>query len=236
MTACPVTRTPGPEVATGHRPWARPVVLRDGQPVLIRQVQPTDAALLADGFARLSVRSRRSRFLIAKNHLSPSELRYFTDVDHHDHEALGAVSLADGSGVGVARYIRHPHDPQAAEIAVTVVDSWQGRGLGTQLVAQLTERARQEGIHRFSALVSADNAAVLALLRNRDLGTCVAEPDGDIVELEITLAAPRCALCGRPAGPTESVAGPHQRRWICDACIRANVPRVEAELDHLWWQ
>jgi hypothetical protein len=36
----------------------RPVVLRDGSHVLIRQVQPADAALLADGFARLSIQSR----------------------------------------------------------------------------------------------------------------------------------------------------------------------------------
>ena len=49
------------------------------------------APLLADGFARLSDRSRRLRFLSPKPALSPVELGYFTDVDHHDHEALGAL-------------------------------------------------------------------------------------------------------------------------------------------------
>jgi hypothetical protein len=57
------------------------------------------------------------RFLTRRNELTPAELRYFTDVDHHDHEALGAKNHADGRGVGIARYI-----PQAAEIAVTIVD------------------------------------------------------------------------------------------------------------------
>ena len=134
--------------------------------MLIRPVQSTDAPLLADGFARLSDASRQMRFLTKKKELSPAELRYFTDVDHHDHEALGALDHAGGRGVGIARYVRDTEDPQAAEIAVTIVDDWQGRGLGTELLAQLSDRARSEGIRRFTALVAADNAAVAALLQN----------------------------------------------------------------------
>ena len=141
-----------------------PATLRDGSTVLIRQVRGTDAPLLADGFARLSARSRRMRFLGTKTTLSASELRYFTDVDHHDHEALGALSPADGRGVGIARYIRDPGDPEAAEIAVTIADDWQGRGLGTELLVRLSDRARQEGIGRFTATVSADNVAMTRLL------------------------------------------------------------------------
>jgi ribosomal protein S18 acetylase RimI-like enzyme len=72
------------------------------------------------------------------------------------------VVLRDGSQV----LIRHPGDPQAAEIAVTIVDDRQRRGLGTELLAQLSDRARQEGIHRFTALVAADNVAAAGLLRN----------------------------------------------------------------------
>jgi EmrB/QacA subfamily drug resistance transporter len=145
---------------------ARTLMLRDGSAVLVRQVQAADAPLLADGFARLSDRSRRMRFLARKDQLSTAEVRYFTDVDHHDHEALGAVSRADGRGVGVARYVRDADDPRAAELAVTVVDEWQGRGLGTELLAQLVGRARQAGIRRFTALAAADNAAVAGLLRS----------------------------------------------------------------------
>jgi EmrB/QacA subfamily drug resistance transporter len=158
-----------PDRLPGHRPPAargKTVVLRDGSAVLIRQVHSADAPLLAEGFARLSDASRQMRFLTKKKELSPAELRYFTDVDHHDHEALGALDHADGRGVGVARYVRDTEDPQAAEIAVTIIDDWQGRGLGTELLAQLSDRARQEGIRRFTALVAADNAAVAALLQN----------------------------------------------------------------------
>jgi RimJ/RimL family protein N-acetyltransferase len=121
--------------------------------------------LLADGFTRLSARSRRMRFLAGKDTLSAAELRYFTHVDHHDHEALGALGHPGGHGVGVARYVRDTTDPQAAEIAVTIVDDWQGRGLGTELLARLSERARAAGIRRFTALVAEDNAAMAGVLR-----------------------------------------------------------------------
>ena len=194
----------------GHLPRSaakgRPVVLRDGTTVLIRQVQREDVRLLADGFARLSARSRQMRFLTGKNELSPAELRYLTDIDHHDHEALGALDHAGGRGVGVARYVRDAKDPQAAEIAVTIADDWQGRGLGTELLTQLTGRARCEGIRRFTALVSADNAAMAALLRNRN-----AEPVGrgaGTVEYQITLApGEEHDHAGRSGAAT--TAGPH---------------------------
>ena len=54
-----------------------------------------------------------ARFLSPKRSLSAAELRFLTEVDHHDHEAIGALSPADGRGVGIARYIRAPGDPTA---------------------------------------------------------------------------------------------------------------------------
>ena len=166
-------------------PEGRLVVLRDGSAVTIRRVRGTDAPLLADGFARLSAASRRMRFMGVKKDLSAAELRYFTDVDHHDHEALGALDRGSGHGVGIARYIRDADDPQAAEIAVTIVDDWQGRGLGTELLAQLSDRARQEGIRRFTALADAENVAVAALLRNA--GARLLHRGRGTIEYEITL-------------------------------------------------
>ena len=181
--------------AESERPWAvrspglrqaRAVMLRDGSMVWIRQVQSADAPLLADGFARLSADSRSTRCLGAKKELSPAELRYLTDVDHHDHEALGALERPGGPGVGIARYIRHPGNPQAAEIAVTVVDYWQGRGLGTELVRQLSDCAWRAGIRRFTAMATAGNVAAVRLLR-----TMRARPvrrGAGAVEYEIALA------------------------------------------------
>ena len=169
------------------------VVLRDGSAVLIRPVRGTDAALLADGFARLSERSRRFRFLGRKTTLTKADLRYFTNVDHHDHEALGALDHVRGGGVGIARYVRDRENPAAAEIAVTVVDDWQGRGLGTELLARLSERAREEGIGRFTAVVADDNAAASGLLRNS--GAILVHRGSGIVEYEIELACAQAQAC-----------------------------------------
>jgi RimJ/RimL family protein N-acetyltransferase len=188
-------RRPGPSLLAGHRPRstarARAVVLRDGSLVLIRQIHAADAPLLADIFGQLSDTSRWMQFLAAKKELSAAELRYLTDVDHHDHEALAALDPA-GGGVGVARYIRHTTDPQAAEVAVTVVDGWQGRGLGTELLIQLSGRARQEGIGRFTAVASAGNAAAAGLLRTMHAN--LVGRGYDTVEYEINLAHPPLSL------------------------------------------
>jgi GNAT superfamily N-acetyltransferase len=145
----------------------RPVRLRDGSAVLIRPVRPGDAGLLEDA----------------------AEPRYLTDVDHRDHEALGALDHVRGGGVGIARYVRDREDPYTAEIAVTVIDGWQGRGLGTELLARLSERACQEGIRRFTAAVAADNAPMTRLLRN--LGADVVGREFGTLEYEMALA------CGR---------------------------------------
>ena len=160
-------------------------MLRDGSGVLVRPVRSTDALLLAEGFARLSERSRRMRFLGKKDELSAAELRYYADVDHHDHEALVALDPASGRGAGVARYVRDADDPQAAEIALTIADDWQGRGLGTELLARLSYRARQEGVCRFTGVVSYDNVPMGMLLRS--VGAVETDRSFGTVEYEIAL-------------------------------------------------
>jgi RimJ/RimL family protein N-acetyltransferase len=170
-----------------RRPEAgeRTVVLRDGSVVLVRPVRATDALLLAEGFSRLSERSRRMRFLGPKEELSASELRYYTDVDHHDHEALVALDPASRRVAGVARYVRDADDPHAAEIALTIADDWQGRGLGTELLARLSERGRHEGICRFTGVVSHDNVPMGMLMRS--VGAVETDRSFGTVEYEIAL-------------------------------------------------
>lgn len=140
-------------------------ILQDGSCVLIGRVTGDDAPTLAAGFARLSEESRRLRFLTSKPNLTQAELRYLTEVDGHNHEALGAIDPVTGRGVGIARYVRDAGNPTRAEAAVTVADDWQQRGLGKLLLERLTDRARAEGITHFTALVAVDNAGVKALVK-----------------------------------------------------------------------
>lgn len=138
------------------------VRIRDGAQVDVRPIEPGDKDALRDGFAKLSPESRYERFLSPLDQLSNSMLRYFTEVDHHDHEALVAFDM-DGRAVGVARYVRE-ENPDIAEAAIIVADDWHGRGLGTALLHELAERARQEGVARFSALVLARNEDMIDML------------------------------------------------------------------------
>jgi GNAT superfamily N-acetyltransferase len=69
-----------------------------------------------------------------------------------------------GEGIGVARFVRSPSEPTSAEVAVTVIDEWQGRGLGTVLLEVIGARARREGIATFTALMLATNHQMIEVL------------------------------------------------------------------------
>ncbi|HEX6714681.1 MAG TPA: GNAT family N-acetyltransferase [Thermoleophilaceae bacterium] len=143
----------------------RRVRIRDGTEVGVRPIEPTDAGALRDGFERLSLESRYERFLSPMDHMSTAMVRYFTDVDHHDHEALVAFDPDEDSRlVGVARYVRELDDPEVAEAAITVADDWHRRGLGTALLDAIAERAREEGVKRFTAYVLARNDDMIEML------------------------------------------------------------------------
>lgn len=162
--------------------------LRDGRTVEISRLTPDDVQLLADAFGRLSEESRRLRFLGPKPSLSTAELRYLTEVDGHDHEALAAIDPATGRAVAIGRFVRDPDGPDRAEVAVTVADDWQGRGLGKIILARLVDRAREEGIHSFTALVSTDNRSMQGLLRQAGSGARIRAINSGVAEYELDLA------------------------------------------------
>ena len=146
-------------------PPAVHVVIDGGLELLLRPLRPDDKRRIAQAFERLSPETRYRRFFAPLPRLSEQDLRYLTEVDHHDHEALAAVNPENGAIVGVARYVRSD-DPTEAEVAVVVGDPWQGRGVATALLQRLVARAREEGIDHFVALVMSDNTDALELFRH----------------------------------------------------------------------
>lgn len=137
--------------------------LRDGTRLVIRPIRPSDKAELSAGLTGLSERSRQRRFLSPKVRFSAAELRYLTELDGHDHVALVA-HLIDGTGVGVARYVRTPGDPPTADVAIVVADEMQGRRLGSLLADEVAVIAAENGIRRFSADILSDNLPARRLL------------------------------------------------------------------------
>ena len=165
------------------------ITLRDGARVTLRPIAPEDKPLIAATFERLSEGSRYRRFFTTKNQLPAAELAYLVDVDHTEHEAIIAIDRSTGEALGVARYIRSKDDAEVAEVAVTVADDWQRRGLGRALLDRLTYHARREGVRRFSALVQGDNPGALRLLA--DVGDTRQQRDSGVVELVIELPPKR---------------------------------------------
>jgi GNAT superfamily N-acetyltransferase len=124
--------------------------------------------------------------------LGEESVRYLTEIDHHDHEAIAALDDS-GEGIGVARYICNPERPDVAEVAVTVIDDWQGNGLGTVLLEVLgaRARARAEGITSFTALMLASNQEMMQVLEA--LGP-VRVVDRDVGTVEIEMPIPEVGL------------------------------------------
>src|SRR3954447_6415222 len=185
--------------------------LRDGQELLIRPIRPEDSDDLASGVRRLSPESRYRRFFTPTDALSAAALRYLTEVDHHDHEALVALEPGTERGIGVARFVRSREDPGLAEVAVAVEDSWHSRGVAAALLSRLTQRAREEGVRRFSAEILSDNQPMLDLIdelgevstRRRDHGSVEVEvelpPEGLGAALRESLRAAARELLRVPA-------------------------------------
>jgi GNAT superfamily N-acetyltransferase len=176
---------------------AETVRLHDGSVIRVRQVQPGDKGAIATGFERLSPESRYRRFFSPLKHLTETDLRYLTEVDHHDHEALIATS-AEGEPIGVARYVGGER-PDEAEVAVAIVDDWQGRGAATVLLERLVERARANGIERFVAVILQENTDAVELFRSLSGGA--AKPRRtEAGHLELVLDLPTGGVSGSMLG------------------------------------
>lgn len=163
--------------------------LQDGTKITLRMLSRSDQELLARGFEQLSERSRYQRFLTLKQSLSAHELDYLVDVDGYDHVAIGAaIEHPDGAeeGIGVARFIRYEDQPTVAEVAVTVIDAYQGQGLGRIMLRYLARAARERDVESFRADTFANNVRMRALFD--ELGpTEVLERAGPVLTLDIPL-------------------------------------------------
>jgi acetyl coenzyme A synthetase (ADP forming)-like protein len=151
---------------TEPRHYATDALLRDGGSIHIRAIRPDDKQRLLALFERLSSRSVYFRFFQSKQRLTDDELRYFTELDFTQDVALVAT-LREGQEehiIGVGRYFRISQDGQPtthAEVAFTVADAHQGRGVGTLLLEHLAALARRQGIDTFEAYVLGENNRML---------------------------------------------------------------------------
>jgi RimJ/RimL family protein N-acetyltransferase len=144
--------------------------LDDGTPVLYRLLDSKskeDIDELKKGFEKLSEYSRYCRFLIRKGEIAEEHYEQIANIDNIDHLALCAIDLSKDpqAGMGIARYVRVEKEPDVAEAAVTVIDEYQKKGLGTKLLTLLVQLASEHGINRFRAHVLSTNKGMMKILK-----------------------------------------------------------------------
>jgi len=161
------------------------VRLKDGTAVLLRPVLPEDRQGLENGLLLMSAESRYQWFFSSMARLSEKQLRYFSEADQENHVAWIAVdpSTAGLPGLGIARFVRYRDQPMIAEVAFAVIDAYQGRGLGSTLLATLYLVAQARGIETFRAVVLVANGPVADWLR--PLGASGKVSSGGVVGLDL---------------------------------------------------
>ncbi|MDN5857269.1 MAG: GNAT family N-acetyltransferase [Pseudonocardia sp.] len=160
--------------------------------VRLRPMRPGDDAVQAV-FDGLSARSRYLRFGTPMRRLGDALRRHLADVDGIERAGLVAeAAIAGGwSPVGIARL--STYDPGRAELAVEVVDAWQGRGIGRRLLVAIGELAGQLGHTELTAEVLPENQRVVQLLR-RVFPGARASFDGYVVQVRCPIGWSAAAL------------------------------------------
>jgi RimJ/RimL family protein N-acetyltransferase len=169
-----------------------PICLRSGRAVHVRVIAPDDSERLTAAHARLSPETQYRRFHAIKPTLTRKDARYLVEIDGYNHVALVATPLDDPDRiVAVARFVRLPGDPTAAEFSIVIGDEFQGDRLGSGLFARLIDTATAVGIERFVAPMLADNPAAHALVERA--GAASWRRLGSVDEVELALV-PATAL------------------------------------------
>jgi RimJ/RimL family protein N-acetyltransferase len=143
--------------------------LRNGEQIEIRALRPQDRDDFMAAVDRTSSESLYRRFFAVRRHFTETEESFYLNVDFVSHVAL--VALANENGrpiiVGGGRYV--VGESGQAEVAFTVVDKFQGQGLGAALLRHLATIARQAGLRELVAHVLPDNRAMLKVFEKSGL-------------------------------------------------------------------
>lgn len=132
----------------------------------IGPVLPSNREQLSRGLKDLSSESIRNRFLGSKKEFSAAELEYLTNLDGWDHYAIGIEEREKPfRGVSIARLVRSPIDTSEAEVAITIIDEFQGMGLGTLQIQLIALAAYERNLARLTFTSLPQNNGMLKLIQ-----------------------------------------------------------------------
>jgi RimJ/RimL family protein N-acetyltransferase len=161
--------------------------LRDGRPIRLRALRPQDRDAFMAAVGRASSQSLYRRFFAVRRQFTEDETSFFLNVDFVNHVALVAVveENAHSTIIAGARYI--VDQPRQAEVAFTVIDAYQGQGVGAALLRHLVAIARDAGIKELIAHVLPDNTAMLRVFERSGL-KCTAKRESQGIYAKLALS------------------------------------------------
>jgi len=174
----------------GDSDWCAGWPLDDGRLVRFRHVRPEDEPLVTEAIRTASRETLLHRFFSPIRSVSPDQLRKMLAFDRAQQTCIvGLITAPDHTRVICgARYVRLPK-PDTAEVAITVHDDFQHRGLGTFLLQLLARLAVAEGIHWFEAYVMNSNRKMLNLFTKLAPNPIRRREPGDITHLRMEASA-----------------------------------------------
>ncbi len=174
----------GEQMIVGPRQMRGSYILEDGTRIAFRSIHPTDEPKMRDLFYALSQQTLYYRFMCHMKRMPRRQLEEFIYVDHRTEVTI-VGTIPDPSGeeiVAVGGYYLDP-ETNRAEVAFTVHDRWQRKGIGTFLLKHLTRIAMRYGIKGFTAEVLPQNSAMLKVFQRSELNQR-SKTEGGVVSWE----------------------------------------------------
>lgn len=146
---------------------------------------------IAKALESLSSQSRWQRFASPMNHLSEAQLDYLANLDGKDRVAWCASICTENNerGIGLARYMKLTDEDNVAEFAITVVDEFQGQGIGYELLKKLIETARGNYLEILRGYILSSNKHMLSLCERFDAS--LHQEDFSLIRADIVIAKRR---------------------------------------------
>lgn len=170
--------------------WLAGMPLVGGSSVRFRHVRPDDEPLVTEAIRTASRETLLHRFFSPIRSVSSQQLRGMLAIDRAKETCIvGLVATPDTTRlICGARYIRLPR-AHAAEIALTVHDDFQRRGLGEFLLRLLARLAVADGIRWFEADVMNSNRKMLNLFKKLAPDLTRTRRMGDVMHLVFEVSA-----------------------------------------------
>jgi len=143
--------------------------LKDGEEIFFRPVKISDEPLLKEFFYSLSPQTMFRRFISTRRDMPHERLQEFVVVNYAEEVSIQAVILKDAKEeiVGIGRFYLD-ENTHTAEVAFTVKDAFQNRGIGTELLDYLIYLAKKRGLIGFEAELLTENKPMLRVFTKAD--------------------------------------------------------------------